>query len=199
MSTDLEKPQLSEFFRPFIVVAVTLGVMWAVEIIDLFPGTSFDSWGIRPRSVRGLVGIPLAPFLHGGFGHLIANSFPFAILGGAIAIGGVDRFVEVTVSVAVFAGIGTWAFGGANSVHIGASGIVFGYVTYLISRGVFARHLLWLVGGVIVLAMYGGILWGLLPRTGISFTGHLFGALGGIATAYLMHGDHDTDELSPTV
>ena len=82
--------------RPVLVVAALLGLMWAVEIVDLVPGTPFDSWGIRPRSVRGLAGIPLAPFLHSGFPHLFANTLPFLVLGAAIAIGDLKRFLQVT-------------------------------------------------------------------------------------------------------
>ena len=112
-----------------------LGAMWAVEIVDLVPGTSFDRWGVRPRSVRGLFGIAFAPFLHVSFGHLIANTIPFVVLGVAIALGGVRQILEVTVIVAVVSGLGIWLFGGAATVHLGASGLVFGYLTYLVGAG----------------------------------------------------------------
>ncbi len=167
--------------------------MWAMEIIDLFPGTPFDSWGIRPRTLRGLLGIPLAPFLHSGFPHLIANTIPFVVLGVVIALSSVEQFVEVTCIIALTSGLGTWLFGQSNSVHIGASGLVFGYLTYLVSRGVFARRILWLAGGFVVMLVYGGILWGLLPRPGVSWTGHVFGAVGGVLAAWILHGQSDED------
>ncbi|MEO6122401.1 MAG: rhomboid family intramembrane serine protease [Ilumatobacteraceae bacterium] len=179
---------MDELRQPVLVVGGMLAVMWAMEVIDLVPGTPFDSWGIRPRTARGLLGIVLAPFLHSGFPHLIANSIPFALLGIAIAFSSVARFVQVVCIVGVISGLGTWLFGQSNSVHIGASGLVFGFVTYLVSRGIFARKLLWLLGGVIVVVVYGGILWGLLPRPGVSWTGHVFGAIGGVAAAWIMHG-----------
>lgn len=187
MTAAVERPRLSEPLRPLLIVIVLVAVMWAVELIDVVPGTELDPWGVRPRSWRGLLGIGLAPFLHGGFGHLFANTIPFLVLGGVIALGGVGRFLEVTVVVAVASGLGTWLFASPGTVHLGASGLVFGYLTYLVARGFFAGRLLWILGGVVLLMAYGGILWGLLPRPGISWTGHVFGAVGGIVAAFLIH------------
>ena len=187
---DLERPSLDEPLAPLMVVIGMSAAMWAEEIVDLFPHTHFDSWGIRPRTVRGLWGILFAPFLHAGFPHLIGNTVPFLILGSVIAVGGVARIVQVVVLVGLTSGFGTWLFGQSNSVHIGASGIVFGFVTYLVSRGLFARKILWILGGIIVLVVYGGIVWGLFPRPGISWQGHLFGTIGGVLAAWIMHGDH---------
>ena len=190
----VEKPSMSEPFRPVIVVVAMLAVMWAAEIIDLIPGTPFDRWGIRPRTIRGLAGIPAAPFLHSGFGHLFANTIPFLVLGAFIALGDLRRFIQVTVIVALTSGLGTWLFASPGTIHIGASGLVFGYLTYLVARGFFAGKVLWVVGGIVVLIFYGGILWGLLPRPGISWTGHVFGALGGVLAAWYVHGREPEDE-----
>ena len=183
----------AEPLQPLLVVAVLLGVMWAVEIVDLVPGTPFDRWGIRPRTVRGLAGVPLAPFLHTGFGHLDANTLPFLVLGAFIAIGDLKRFLQVTAIVALTSGLGTWLFATPGTIHIGASGLVFGYLTYLVVRGFFAGRLLWVIGGLVALMFYGGILWGLLPRPGISWTGHLFGAIGGVLAAWFVHGREPDD------
>ena len=156
-----------------LIVAGMLAVMWAVEIIDLLPGVDLDSWGIRPRTAHGLVGIPLAPFLHTGLSHLIANTIPFVVLGAVVALtGGITRFLEVTATIVVVSGLGTWLFGTGGTIHLGASGLVFGYLTYLIARGFFAAKPLWILGGIVIGLLYGGLLWGLLPRPGISFTGH---------------------------
>ncbi len=182
-----------------MIVGLLVAVMWVEEIIDLIPGTPFDSWGIEPRSLAGLVGIPLAPFLHSGFRHLLANTLPFLILGGIIASGGIGRFVRVSVIVGLVSGLGTWLFATPGTVHLGASGLVFGYLTYLIGRGIFARNVLWLAGGVLILLVYGGVLWGLLPRPGVSWTGHLFGAIGGVLAAWVLHrrGDDPDPETDP--
>jgi len=191
-----EKPSLAEPLGPLLVVVAMAAAMWVVEIVDLLPGVDLDRWGIEPRTVHGLIGIPLAPFLHAGLPHLVANTIPFVVLGAIIAIGDATRFVEVTVTVALVSGLGVWLFGAPGTIHIGASGLVFGYLTYLIARGFVAGRPLWVLGGVVVAMFYGSIIWGLLPRPGVSFTGHLFGALGGLLAAYAMHGKHTRDEES---
>lgn len=185
-----ERPEvdLPAWLRPYLIVALLVAVMWAVEIVDLIPGTNLDRWGIQPRRARGLVGIATSPFLHSGFAHLIGNTIPFLVLGGFIAAGGVARYFRVTLVVALVTGIGTWLVGPEGTVHIGASGLVFGYLTYLLARGVFERKLTHLLVGVVVLFLYGGVLWGLVPRPGVSWQGHLFGALGGVVAARLVHG-----------
>jgi membrane associated rhomboid family serine protease len=194
-SLEPEKPTLAEPLAPLIVVAGMLTVMWAVEILDLLPGVDLDSWGIRPRTARGLIGIPLAPFLHTGLSHLIANTIPFVVLGAVVALtGGITRFLEVTAMIVVVSGLGTWLFGTGGTIHLGASGLVFGYLTYLIARGFFAAKPLWILGGIVIGLLYGGLLWGLLPRPGISFTGHLFGAAGGVLAAFALHGKHTREE-----
>lgn len=188
-----DQRRAAEAFRPVAVVVALLAVMWAVEVIDLLPSTDLDRWGVRPRSVRGLFGVPLAPFLHSGFGHLFANTIPFLVLGAVIAVGSVGRFVQVSVIIALTSGLGTWLLASPGTVHIGASGLVFGYLTYLVARGFFAGRILWILGGVVVLLFYGGILWGLLPRPGVSWTGHVFGAVGGVLAAWYVHGREPDD------
>jgi membrane associated rhomboid family serine protease len=184
---DPPRPSMAKELRPFLVVFAMVAVMWLVELIDLLPHTPFDRWGIRPRSVRGLTGIVASPFLHDGFGHLIGNTIPFLVLGCVIAASGVQRFVQVTVIVGVIAGVGTWLVGPTHTIHIGASGLVFGYLSYLVTRGFFERHVGQIVIGLIVLVFYGSILWGLFPRPGISWQGHTFGAIGGVVAAWVIH------------
>ena len=193
-TTDADKPRLAEVAPGLIAVGVMLAIMWGEEVIDLLPGTQFDRWGVRPRTVRGLFGIVLSPFLHTGFPHLIANTIPFAILGGAIALGGTRAFAEVTILVGAISGVGIWALGAGHSVHIGASGLVFGFLTYLVARGLIAKHVWWIIGGLVTLAFYGGLLWGLLPSPRVSWLGHVFGAAGGVLAAWIIHGDHDVDD-----
>jgi membrane associated rhomboid family serine protease len=185
--SDPDESPLAELVRPFVIVAVVVAVMWVAEIIDLVPGTPFDSWGVRPRSLRGLVGVPLMPFLHDGFRHLFGNTIPFLVMGCAIASGSAARFFRVAAIVGVTAGMGVWVFARSGTVHIGASGIVFGFLTYLLARGVIARKVMWILGGLVVLVVYGGILWGLLPTPGVSWTGHVFGAVGGVLAAWVLH------------
>jgi membrane associated rhomboid family serine protease len=164
-----------------------LGVMWAVEILDLLPFMQLDRFGIQPRSVHGLIGILCAPFLHAGFGHLIANSFPFVVLGGIVLLGGRKVFWSVTLSVMLGGGLGVWLFAGKLTNHIGASGLIFGYLGFLLARGWFEKSPAWILTSLSLLVIYGGLLFGLLPsRIGISWQSHLFGFLSGIAAARLL-------------
>lgn len=181
-------PRVAEAARPFLIVAIVVAAMWVVEAIDLLPGTPFDSWGIRPRQLAGLPGIALSPFLHDGFGHLLSNTIPFLVLGCIIAAAGVQRFVQVAIIAGLVAGIGAWLTGPSGTIHIGASGVVFGFFTYLIARAAFERHLGHLLIAAFVLFFYGSILWGVLPRPGVSWQGHLFGAIGGVLAAWVVHG-----------
>jgi membrane associated rhomboid family serine protease len=189
----------SPVVRGMAFVAAMAALMWIVEIADQVAGGRMDRNGIEPRELDGLDGVLWAPFLHGGFDHLIGNTIPFLLLGFAIALGGVARVAAVTVVVAVVGGLGTWLVAPANTVHIGASGIVFGYAGYLVARGVFSRSAGQIALGVVVLAVWGTtLLRGLVPEDGISWQGHLFGAIGGILAAWLVSLANRTRSASST-
>src|SRR4051794_36205066 len=173
--------------RGFIFVAVMVALMWLVEVFDAVGGNP-DAEGIRPRDPDGLVGVVASPFLHGSWGHLIGNTLPFVVLGLAIAIGGLARVAAVTGIVALVGGLGTWLTAPSNSIVIGASGLIFGYATYLIARGAYTRQGWHLVGGLFVLAVYGTTLaFGLVPTPGVSWQAHLFGGIGGVVAARVLH------------
>lgn len=184
----------SERERGLLLVGVLAAVMWAVEVIDLAAG-DLDAYGIQPRDGGdGLFGIVLAPFLHGDFGHLIGNTVPFVVLGAVIALSGFVRVAAVTAIVAVGGGLGTWLVGPSDTVHIGASGVVFGYATYLIARAFYTRRMLHLATGLVVLGLFGTtLLFGLVPTPGVSWQGHLFGALSGVLAARLLDGRRRAD------
>ena len=171
----------------FRVILIMVVVMWGLEIVDVAAGHRLDRLGIEPRDADGLVGVATAPFLHAGFGHLASNTVPFVALGLAIAFSGLARLAKVTVIVMLVGGLGTWLLAPENTVHIGASGVVFGYAAYLIVRGVFNRSPGELaLAAVVVLFMGGALLGGLVPRSGVSWQGHLFGALGGFLAAWML-------------
>lgn len=173
--------------RSAIIIGSLVALMWLVEIVDTVVHHKLDRFGVRPHNVGGLRGIAFAPFLHAGFAHLIGNTVPFAVMGWLVLSGGLRRFVTVSVLVVVGSGIGAWVFGNSNEVHIGASGVVFGYLGYLLLRGVFERRIGQLAVGVAVGVLYGGALRGVLPtHRGISWQGHLFGFLAGCAAAWLL-------------
>ncbi|WP_216853779.1 rhomboid family intramembrane serine protease [Phytoactinopolyspora halotolerans] len=172
-----------------IPVVGMLAVMWGEEIVDSLPGVNLDQYGIQPRSAEGLIGVVTAPFLHGGFDHLIANSGAFLILGSLVALT-TKRFWPVTIGVTLIGGLATWLLAGANTNHIGASGLVYGFAAFLVAWGVLTRKLLSILVSVVVVLMYGGIVVGVLPgQPGISWQGHLFGALAGVLMALVLRPD----------
>ncbi len=174
--------------RGFAFVGAMAALMWVVEVIDQIAGGRLDRLGIEPREADGLDGVLFAPFLHAGWDHLIGNTIPFLLLGFAIAVGGLGRVVAVTAIVMLVGGLGTWLIAPSHTVHIGASGVVFGYAAYLVARGIYSRSLGQIAIGLVVLVIWGTtLLQGLVPEDGISWQGHLFGALGGILAARVLH------------
>lgn len=169
------------------LLAGMIALMWGLEVVDLAAGHRLDAYGIHPRDTTGLAEIVSAPFLHVGFGHLISNTVPFAAMGIAIALGGLARVVLVTIIVGVASGLGVWLIAPSDEVHLGASGLVFGYASYLVSRGILSRRLAELAIGVVVVVIWGvGLAQGLLPQEQISWQAHLFGAIGGVAAAFML-------------
>ena len=161
-------------------------LMWAIEAVDsVFLGSRLQSGGIQPRSVDGLDGIVWSPFLHLDFAHLIANTLPFLVLGGLIAIQGLGKWIKATLLIMVIGGLLTWIFA-SNANHIGASGVVLGYFGYLIGAAIFERRFALLIPAAIAVLLYGGIVVSFLPRAGVSWEGHLFGAIAGLTAARIM-------------
>ncbi len=167
-----------------LVVAAMVLVMWVLEVVDVILNHRLDQYGIEPRSLDGLPEVVSAPFLHLGFGHLVSNTIPFAFMGAAIALGGAARVLVVTAIVALVSGLGVWLVAPGGTTTLGASGLVFGYATFLLFRGLFNRSLVELAIGVVIGAIWGSVLLGgLLPQEGISWQGHFFGAVGGLVAA----------------
>jgi membrane associated rhomboid family serine protease len=170
--------------RAWMLVAF-VGSMWAVRVIDTFRATSIAGYGIIPRTPGHLAGILVAPFIHADWTHLLANTLPLLVLGGLILASGVGEFVYVTLVSMLCAGAGTWLFG-STANHIGASGIVFGYIGYLLVRPAYDRRLWSLVVTLIVVGIYGTtLLLAITPQAGISWSGHAFGFVGGLVAARL--------------
>jgi membrane associated rhomboid family serine protease len=165
-----------------------LGLLWGLELVDSIAlGGFLDQFGIHPRTLQGLWGILLAPLLHGGLGHLAANSVPLLVLGWFVMLRNTRDFFTVGAITTVVGGLGIWLIGGAHTVHLGASIIIFGFLGYLLLRGYFDRKLWSIAGSVVVGLLYGGMVLGVLPgQAGISWEGHLFGFVGGTLSAYLL-------------
>ncbi|MFE2476569.1 rhomboid family intramembrane serine protease [Streptomyces sp. NPDC001194] len=167
-----------------------VGLLWLVEVVDLATGHALDAYGIVPRTADGLSGIPLAPFLHFGFDHVASNSVPLLVLGFVAALSGIRRFLALCAVLVVADGLGVWLVSGSNTVTAGASGLVFGLFGYLLVRGFVERRVLGVLVGVAIAAYWGtGILTGILPtNTTVSWQGHLFGLVAGIAAAFRFPG-----------
>jgi membrane associated rhomboid family serine protease len=189
MNTTTVNNPVSKFARPFLPIGVAVALMWLVEVVDAATPARFDQFGIVPRRFGGLDGIAFAPFLHVSFRHLVANTVPLILLGSVIAVQRVSRFISVFVLTAVGSGIGVWLTAPSGTVTLGASGVVFGLLGYLLGRGYFDRKPTSILIGVVALFFYGGMLFGVLPnRTGVSWQAHLFGFIAGVASAWLLDG-----------
>lgn len=186
----MRSPQLpnsgsNEFQEQISILTTLVGIMWGVELLDsLFLNNYLNNFGIHPRTLWGLTGIFLCPFLHGGLPHLIANTVPFLTLGWFVMLRRTSDFWVVTATSMIIGGLGVWLVGGSNTVHIGASGLVFGYLGFLLLRGYFERSLSSIFLSLLILFLYGGLIWGVLPlQRGVSWEAHLFGFIGGVIAA----------------
>jgi membrane associated rhomboid family serine protease len=168
-----------------MIIAAFTGVLYLTEAVDTLLGGVLDQDGIRPRRLDGLDGILWAPLLHHGWQHLAANTVPVLVLGFFALAGGVGQFVAVTATIWLVGGLGTWLTG-SDGVHLGASILIFGWLVFLLALGFIARSPAQILLAVVLFAVWGGALWGVLPgAVGISWQGHLFGALGGLIAALL--------------
>jgi membrane associated rhomboid family serine protease len=161
-------------------------LMWVVEVINWIDGYGLRSDGIYARNFDHIWGIFTAPFIHENFApHLVSNTIPLVFMGLLIALRGAARLAWVTLIVIVIGGLGTWLIAPAHTVTIGASGIVFGYATYLFTRGFFDHSVFEVLVGAVVAAVWGGaLLASVVPHYGISWQGHVCGAIGGVVAAW---------------
>ena len=168
---------------PLLLGCVAL--LWGIECINALLNHRLNRWGILPRTLTGLVGIPLSPFLHGSFAHLILNTVPLVTLGSFVAFYGTRLFLAVSLWIMLLSGAALWLLG-RPAYHVGASSVIFGYFGYLVARGWYERSIAALLVALLTLGLYGGMVWGVLPtRFYISWEGHLFGLLAGVLVARL--------------
>lgn len=183
--------------KPAVVTVGSFGVLLViVQIVNSLSSYRLNpDFGLVSRSLHGLIGVVTAPLLHGGWPHLWSNLVPLLIFGLLIMLGSVRQFIAVTILVWLVSGLGLWALGPANTVTVGASGLVFGWLAYLVTRGVFTRNVGQIVIGVVLLALWGGVFWtgivkvaaaDITGAVSISWQGHLFGAIGGVLAAFLV-------------
>ena len=170
------------------ILGTLVAIFWVVTIVnEILLRGRLTQFGIYPQNPIGLRGILFAPFLHGNFYHVAANTLPFIVLGWLVMLRKLGDFYVVSAIAALSSGLGTWLIGSPYSVHIGASGVIFGYFGYLLFRGYFERSFVAIAISLAIAVTYGSLIWGVLPtRSYISWEGHLFGFIGGIIAAKLL-------------
>ena len=170
------------------ILGALVAIFWIITFVnEIFLRGRLNALGILPLNPVGLRGVLFAPFLHGGFYHVAANTVPFIVLGWLVMLRNISDFYFVSIIAALVGGLGTWLVGDPRSVHIGASGVIFGYFGYLLFRGYFERSFVAIAISLVIAVTYGSLIWGVLPtRSYISWEGHLFGFIGGIIAAKLL-------------
>jgi membrane associated rhomboid family serine protease len=171
-----------------LTMLVFTAALYVVELLDLASGSELErEGGIVARETYGLDGILFSPLLHGDWGHLWANTVPFLVLGFLAMAGGIGQFVMVTATIWLLGGAAVWLFGPDDAYTVGASGVIFGWLAFLLVRGFFARSAKQILLAVVLFLIWGGVLWGVLPTDAhVSWQAHLFGALAGVLAAWMV-------------
>ncbi|MCH2095079.1 MAG: rhomboid family intramembrane serine protease [Rhodobacteraceae bacterium] len=166
------------------VLAAFIGALWLIQLINWASGYGLNrAFGLIPRQLMGIDGILGMPLLHGSFAHLASNTPPLLVLGALLAATATRALISVNVIIVLLGGSLVWLFGG-SAIHIGASGLVFGWFGFLVARGFVDRSVITLVAAAAVGLTYGSIIWGMFPgQSGVSWESHLFGALAGAVAA----------------
>jgi len=182
----------------FALLAGIVALMWLVQLINSVDSYKLDRDGLYPHNLDRIWGVFTAPFLHASWSHLIGNTIPFVFMGVLIALAGAGRLAAVTLIVIVLGGLGTWLISPAGVPVVGASGVVFGYATFLLTRGFFNHSLIEILAGIVVGAVFGSaLLASLVPHGNVSWQGHLCGGIAGVIAAWLMSRDRSTAAASP--
>ena len=175
------------FFRRTAALAACVALLWAIQVVNWITGYGLNpAFGLIPRHGSGLDGVIAMPLLHGSFSHLMANTPPLLVMGGLLVATTTRGLLSVNAVVIGLGGGLVWLFGG-SAIHIGASGLIFGWFGFLIARRLVDRSPITLGAALVVGVLYGSILWGVLPgQPGVSWEAYLFGAIAGAGAAFLI-------------
>ena len=186
MSRPPQTNLLAHGLRVGLGMVLFAAALWIIQVVNAATGDAFVPYGIVPRSVSGLEGVVFAPFIHGSFEHIAANTLPLLILGFLAAVRGTGRFLGASAIIIAVSGIGVWLTAASGSVTVGASGLILGYFGYLLARGVFDHAVADIVIAVVVAVFYGTLIFAVLPsQAGVSWQAHLFGLIGGVLAAWM--------------
>ena len=183
----MNRDHMRAFFRRAAALVAFVALLWAVHLLNWIIGYGLNpAFGLIPRHVSGLDGVIAMPLLHGSFAHLMANTPPLLVMGGLLVATTTRALLPVNAVVIGLGGGLVWLFG-SSAIHIGASGLVFGWFGFLVARGFVDRSLITLGAALVVGVLYGSLLWGVLPgQPGVSWEAHLFGAIAGAGAAFLI-------------
>ncbi len=183
----MKRDHMRVFFRRTAALAAFVALLWAVQVVNWITGYGLNpAFGLIPTHGSGLDGVIAMPLLHGSFSHLMANTLPLLVMGGLLVATTTRALLSVNAVVIGFGGGLVWLFGG-SAIHIGASGLIFGWFGFLIARGLVDRSPITLGAALVVGVLYGSIIWGVLPgQPGVSWEAHLFGAIAGAGAAFLI-------------
>ncbi len=174
----------SKLFFSLLYPGLFVLLLWGVKLFEVAENVNLSWYGLFPRTFHGLIGIAVSPLLHADYSHLTANTIPLLILGTVILYFYRSIAFQIFFWVYLMTGIWVWAIG-RDAYHIGASGIIYGFVTFLFFSGIFRKDTRFMALSLFVVFLYGGTIWGVLPlKNGMSWESHLLGSLAGLITAY---------------
>ncbi len=186
----------AKFLKQIRFPLIFVGLIWVIHLIQVFGGIDFTTLGVYPGHVEGLPGILTSPLIHGSWGHLFFNSLSFLMIGTAVFWFYPRIAFKSVLWLYVLSGLGIWIFGQSNSFHIGASGVIYGMVSLVFWNGIFRRNIKSIILALIILMMYSGFFEGIFPgQEGISWEGHLSGAVAGIILAWFFRKQIEVDEI----
>ncbi|RYE80338.1 MAG: rhomboid family intramembrane serine protease [Myxococcales bacterium] len=182
-------PGRTSLLESAVTMVALTGALWVLELLDVLSGHRLDGLGVRTRDWSDLWSVFTLPLAHADWTHLIANTLPFFVLGlFVLASGTVREFVMSGLIIVLVSGLAAWLLSPDFTNTLGASGVVFGWLTYLLVRGFYTRKGSQIFLAIVVFVGFGALLWGVLPGTpGVSWQGHLGGAVGGVLAARVLH------------
>jgi len=193
MSSSIDRPQSADLTGSVKNAALTVGggvsLLWLMFVAQTLSFGLMDGLAIAPRTLTGLIGVLFAPLLHGSIGHIVGNTVGFAVLAPLTMLRKRMDFWVVTLFSAVSSGLGAWLLGASGSLHLGASGVIFGYLGFLMARGLFERRVGAILLSAVVTLLFGSMVFGIFPilaGVGVSWQAHMFGFVGGVGTARLL-------------
>lgn len=183
----MAEPEKKRIFMSMVIPMLLVLALWVIKATDTLFDLDLNRFGLIPLSGRGAIGIVTSPLLHADWSHLFANSIPLLILGTLLFYFYRDIAWMILGLIYLITGVWVWTFARGNGIHIGASGIVYGLVSFLFFSGIIRREKSTMVITVLVAFLYGGLIWGLFPqlfpRQPISWESHLMGLLAGLILA----------------